>query len=126
MSAAPPEISALRSLGQAQRTDEYIEFWPAGALATGVFSCVACGRTVLSTYQLHPCPTCDGRLWEDPSSSPFAQAEMPLTTRLAAYEEWEADDLSRTADFVRGASLAVVVGPVLWLCLAASALMLLR
>ena len=71
MSNVPQEIQALRDLGRAQRVDEFVEFWNAGSLATGVFSCVACGRTVVSLYQLPPCPTCDGRLWEDPETSPF-------------------------------------------------------
>jgi hypothetical protein len=71
MRIAPEEIQALRALGGPQRTDEFVDFWSTGTLATGVFSCVACGRTVVSTYQLPPCPACDGRLWEDPETSPF-------------------------------------------------------
>jgi hypothetical protein len=71
MRDAPVEIQALRALGEAHRADEYVEFWSAGSLATGLFSCVACGWTVVSTYQLTPCPRCDGTLWEDPETSPF-------------------------------------------------------
>jgi hypothetical protein len=75
-STVPEEIQALRDLGRLQRADEYVEFWPTGTLVTGLFSCVACGRTVVSTYQLLPCPTCGGTLWEDPSTSPFVVTRL--------------------------------------------------
>ena len=71
MSNVPKEIEALRTLGQTHRVDEYVEFFSQGALVTGVLSCVACGRTIVSLYQLPPCPSCGGTIWEDPSSSPF-------------------------------------------------------
>jgi hypothetical protein len=71
MSNLLTEIEALRTLAGADRVDEYVEFLSVGALATGVFSCVACGRTVVSLYQLPPCPSCGGTIWEDPATSPF-------------------------------------------------------
>jgi hypothetical protein len=73
MSNVPTEIEALRTLAATHRVDEYVEFLSVGALVTGAFSCVACGRTVVSLYQLPPCPSCGGTIWEDPSTSPFGQ-----------------------------------------------------
>jgi hypothetical protein len=122
MSTQSPEIKALRSLGEAQHVDEFVDFWPAGTTVQGVFACVACGRQVFSAYQLPPCPSCDGRLWEDPESSPFATA--PFATHLSAYEQWNADEINRTANFVRGAFAAMLAGAVLWLFLGVSAYVL--
>jgi hypothetical protein len=73
MSNIPTEIEALRTLASTHRVDEYVEFLSVGALVTGVFACVACGRSVVSLYQLPPCPSCGGTIWEDPATSPFGQ-----------------------------------------------------
>jgi hypothetical protein len=126
MSTQPAEINALRGLAEAERLDEYVEFWPAGALARGLFSCVACGRQVVSAYQLPPCPTCDGALWEELSSSPFGRSEAGFATNLFAYEQWNEDEVDRTAGFAQGAYLALVAGAVLWLFLGLSAYALLE
>jgi hypothetical protein len=88
--------------------DEYIEFWQAGAIARGLFCCVACGRRLVSAHVLPPCPTCDGGLWEELTTSPFA---------TAAYEHWTHQDLEETGRFLRGAVVALVVGPAIWLAL---------
>jgi len=122
MGTQPAGISALRDLGEAQRVDEFVDFWPTGATVQGVYACVACGRQVFSAYQLPPCPSCDGRLWEDPGSSPFATA--PFATHLSAYEKWNADEVDRTAHLVRGAFAAMAVGAFIWLFLGLSAYMI--
>jgi hypothetical protein len=122
MSTQSAEIKALRGLSEAQRVDEFVDFWPTGTTLQGVFACVACGRQVFSAYQLPPCPSCDGRLWEDPESSPFATA--PFATHLSAYEGWNADEIDRTANFVRGAFAAMLAGAVIWLFLGVSAYVL--
>jgi hypothetical protein len=44
--------------------DEYVEFWPAGALARGQFSCTACGNRVTVQQVLPRCMVCGERLWE--------------------------------------------------------------
>src|SRR5439155_6867483 len=124
MSTLPAEIKALRGLAEAGQTDEYVEFWPAGAIARGVFCCISCGRRVVSAYQLPPCPSCDGGLWEELSSSPFGRSDAAFASHLSPSEQWNEDDLDRTAAFVRSAFLALVVGAVLWLFLAASAYVL--
>jgi hypothetical protein len=123
-STVPEEIQALRDLGRGQRADEYIEFWTAGTLVTGLFSCVACGRTVVSTYQLEPCPSCGGTLWEDPSTSPFEATA--IATPQSDYEEWTTEGLERAASLCRMSLAALVGGPLLWLFLATSAYVLLK
>jgi hypothetical protein len=124
MSTQPAEIRALRSLREAERVDEYVEFWPAGVAARGLFCCVACGRQVVSVQQLPPCPSCDGALWEELSSSPFGRSEPGFAMHLPTYEQWNDDELDRTAAFVRNAFLALVAGAVLWLFLGLSAYVL--
>ena len=121
MSTQPAEIKALRGLAEAERVDEYVEFWPAGAVATGLFCCSACGRQVVSSYQLPPCPSCGAGLWEELSSSPFGRSDAAIPTHLSAYEQWNEDEVDRSAAFVRGAYLALVAGAVLWLFLGLSA-----
>ena len=125
MSTQPAEIRALRSLREAERVDEYVEFWPAGVAARGLFCCVACGRQVVSVQQLPPCPSCDGALWEELSSSPFGRSE-PLDTHLPASGQWDEEEVDRTAAFVRNAFLALMAGAVLWLFLGLSAYALLE
>ena len=126
MSAVPTETSALSTVTEAGRADEYVKFWSAGSTARGLFSCVTCGQTVVSDHQLPPCPSCQGGLWEKPYSSPFSQTGTTLATRLSAYEDWNADDLDSSAGLVRGVSLALLIGPLFWLLLAVSAYVLLR
>jgi len=70
------EESQLRALSAAA-DDEYVEFWPAGALAKGQFSCTACGNRI-TVYQVLPrCTVCGERLWERAEWSPFARADTP-------------------------------------------------
>ena len=126
MSTLPAETSALRTVTEAVRADEYVEFWSAGSTARGLFSCVGCGQTVRSAHQLPSCPNCEGVLWEKPFSSPFTQSGTTLADRLSAYEDWKGEDLDSTAGLVRGVSFALVIGPLFWLLLAVSAYVLLR
>jgi hypothetical protein len=51
--------------------DEYVEFWPAGTLAKGQFSCTACGNRVTVHQVLPRCMVCGERLWERVDWSPF-------------------------------------------------------
>jgi hypothetical protein len=51
--------------------DEYVEFWPAGTLAKGHFSCAACGNQVTVHQVLPRCMVCGERLWERVDWSPF-------------------------------------------------------
>ena len=92
--------------------DEYVEFWQAGAVARGLFCCVACGWRLVSAHVLPSCPSCDGRLWEELATSPFATG-----ANVAAYEDWAREDLEETGRFLRGAVYALVVGPAIWLAL---------
>jgi hypothetical protein len=124
MSTQPAEIKALRGLAETGRADEYVEFWPAGAVTRGLFCCIACGRQVVSAHQLPPCPTCGGGLWEELSTSPFGRSEAAFATHLSGYEQWNEDEVDRTAGFVRAAYLALVAGAVLWVFLGLSAYVL--
>ena len=90
-SSVPLEISAMRGFAGTQEADEFVDFWEAGSTAKGVFSCVACGRTIGCASRLPACPSCDGRLWEAAWSSPFAYSGMPLATRLHSLERWKTD-----------------------------------
>ena len=124
MSTLPEETKALRGLAETERADEFIEFLRAGALARGLYCCVACGRRVVTAYQLPPCPSCGGQVWEELSSSPFGRSGAAFATGLSAYERWNEEDLDRTAAFVRGAFAAVIAGAVLWAFLGISAFIL--
>ena len=42
----------------------FVEFWPAGTLATGRFVCTACGNVVSVRQVLPRCLICGDRLWE--------------------------------------------------------------
>ena len=86
-------------------TDEFIRFWRAEARAEGLFCCGACGRRVVSVDRLPPCPGCDGRLWEEPESSPFAYPDPD-----AAHQRWHEHDLDSAARTVRGLRLAIGLG----------------
>jgi hypothetical protein len=50
---------------------EYVEFWPAGAVATGRFRCTACGNDSSVKHVVPACPQCGERLWERVESSGF-------------------------------------------------------
>ena len=71
------EESQLRASSAAAADDEYVEFWPAGALAKGQFSCTACGNRVTVRQVLPRCTVCGERLWERAEWSPFARADTP-------------------------------------------------
>ena len=43
---------------------DYVEFWPAGALAKGRFRCSACNAEVNVRQVLPRCLLCGERLWE--------------------------------------------------------------
>jgi len=62
---------ALRPVGTAAER-EYVEFWPAGAVATGLFRCTACGEAMHVKYVVPACPGCGERLWEREDSSAYA------------------------------------------------------
>jgi predicted RNA-binding Zn-ribbon protein involved in translation (DUF1610 family) len=68
------EESQLRASSATVADDEYVEFWPAGALAKGQFSCTACGNRVTVHEVLPRCTVCGERLWERAEWSPFAAA----------------------------------------------------
>jgi hypothetical protein len=53
---------------------DYVEFWPAGTMATGRFSCAACGNVVAVKQVLPRCMLCGERLWEREESSAYARA----------------------------------------------------
>ncbi len=57
--------------------DEYVQFWPAGSLGKGQFSCTACGNRVTVHQVLPRCAACGERLWERADWSPFARAAAP-------------------------------------------------
>jgi hypothetical protein len=51
---------------------EYVEFWPAGAIAAGRFCCTACGNAVSVKHVLPRCMLCGEGLWEREETSPYA------------------------------------------------------
>jgi predicted RNA-binding Zn-ribbon protein involved in translation (DUF1610 family) len=63
---------ALRPVATGESEREYVEFWPAGAVATGRFRCTACGGATEVKYVVPACPQCGERLWEREASSPYA------------------------------------------------------
>jgi hypothetical protein len=50
---------------------EYVEFWPAGTIASGRFCCTACGNAVNVKNFLPRCLMCGERLWERAESSAY-------------------------------------------------------
>ena len=71
------EESQIRVSPAIADEDEYVEFWPAGTLAKGQFSCTACGNRVTVHQVLPGCMVCGERLWERTDWSPFARSELP-------------------------------------------------
>jgi hypothetical protein len=71
------EESQLRVSSGTAADDEYVEFWPAGALTKGQFSCTACGNRVTVVQVLPRCTVCGERLWERAEWSPFGRSEAP-------------------------------------------------
>jgi hypothetical protein len=69
------EESQLRVSPATAVDDECVEFWPAGALAKGQFSCTACGNRVIVHQVLPRCSVCGERLWERAKWSPFARSD---------------------------------------------------
>src|SRR6266576_3535253 len=69
------EESQLRVSSTLAAEDEYVEFWPAGTLAKGQFSCAACGNRWTVHRVLPRCMVCSERLWERADWSPFARSE---------------------------------------------------
>jgi hypothetical protein len=67
------EQRTLRVVGSGLTEREYVEFWPAGTVATGRFRCTACGTPADVKFVLPRCASCDGRLWEREESSPYAE-----------------------------------------------------
>jgi hypothetical protein len=65
------EGSQVRVSGGITDDDEYVEFWPAGTLAKGQFSCTACENRVTVHQVLPRCMVCGERLWERVAWSPF-------------------------------------------------------
>jgi hypothetical protein len=64
---------ALQAVGSGLTEREYVEFWPAGAVATGRFRCTACGTASDVRFVLPRCQQCGERLWEREASSPYAE-----------------------------------------------------
>jgi hypothetical protein len=62
---------ALRPLGSGVTERDYVEFWPAGTVATGRFRCAACGNGIDAKFVLPRCLLCGERLWEREESSPY-------------------------------------------------------
>jgi predicted RNA-binding Zn-ribbon protein involved in translation (DUF1610 family) len=61
---------ALRAVGTVAERD-YVEFWPASAVAAGRFRCTACGGAMHVKYVIPACPQCGERLWEREESSAY-------------------------------------------------------
>ena len=62
--------TVLRAVGTATER-EYVEFWPAGAVAIGRFRCTACGEVASVKFVLPSCDRCGERLWERVGSSGY-------------------------------------------------------
>ena len=54
---------------KAARERDYVDFWPAGTVATGRFRCTACGNDSSVKHVVPACPQCGERLWERADSA---------------------------------------------------------
>jgi hypothetical protein len=68
-----PEIT-LRAVESGVGEHEYVEFWPAGTVAKGLFRCTACATSMHVKFVLPRCHLCGEGLWERAELSPFAGA----------------------------------------------------
>ena len=68
-----PEVT-LRAVESGAGEHDYVEFWPAGTMATGRFQCTACGTPMNAKFVLPRCHLCGERLWERVESTLFAGA----------------------------------------------------
>ena len=60
-------------------TDDYVEFWAAGATVKGEFHCSECGYGVAIVSALPLCPMCGGASWEQAPWRPFTRlSSTPL------------------------------------------------
>jgi hypothetical protein len=50
--------------GRVNDARAYVEFWPAGVVASGRFVCTGCGNGVSIKHVLPRCLLCGARLWE--------------------------------------------------------------
>ena len=64
----------LQAVGAVTDRD-YVEFWPAGTVASGRFRCTACANSSEVKFVLPRCPSCGERLWEREESSAYAGGE---------------------------------------------------
>jgi hypothetical protein len=71
------EESQIKVASGIAAQDEYVEFWPAGTLAKGQFSCTACGNRVTVHHVLPRCMMCAEQLWERADWSPFGRSQTP-------------------------------------------------
>jgi rubrerythrin len=55
-------------------TEDYVEFWAAGATVKGEFHCSECGYGVAIVRALPPCPMCGGTSWEQAPWRPFTRS----------------------------------------------------
>ena len=54
--------------------DEVVEFFAAGAKATGQYRCSGCGYGVTVRSELPVCPMCSGETWEATPWSPLSSS----------------------------------------------------
>lgn len=62
----------LHAVRNSDSARDYVEFWPAGTVATGRFRCTACGTSMNVKFVLPRCALCGERLWEREESSSYA------------------------------------------------------
>jgi hypothetical protein len=63
----------LRPLGSGLTEREYVEFWPAGTIATGRFRCTACGNAAVVKHIVPRCLMCGEGLWERDETSSYSE-----------------------------------------------------
>ena len=67
----------LRAVGTVLERD-YVEFWPAGTMASGRFRCTACGNASHIKFVLPRCPMCNEHLWEREESSDYVTGGVAI------------------------------------------------